>query len=208
VSRLFPTATDWGPLEMVLNKLLNKSSRKHRLDATTHTNSPPSPEKRSPASPSSARNSQDRERRQNLSPTKSSNRTSKRVEKDSHPLNLPPDLRRLSALSAMSEQNHDSSAEPPQLSSPGTQSSTPTTPSSTYVNSPIHQDDRPPVPPHRVPTSPPPTSPSPMPNMAPINAESFKNAGNDFFKNKNYSKAIEEYSKGIFAALEAISSRF
>ena len=187
---------------MVLNKLLNKPSRKHRLDTAAHTNSPSSPEKHSPASPSSARNSQDRERRHNLSPTKSSNRTSKRLEKDSHPLNLPPDLRRLSALSAMStnsDQNHDLNVEPPQLSSPGTQSSTPTTPSTTYINSPFHQDDRPPVPPHRVPTSPPPTSPSPMPNVAPPNAETFKIAGNNFFKTQNYAEAVEEYSKGICA---------
>jgi len=187
---------------MVLNKLLNKSSKKHRLDSA-NDNSPKSPlsspEKRPPASPSAARSSLDREKRPSLSPTKATNRSSKRYDKDkkdrdSHPLNLPPELRRLSALSAMSA-NSDSTHDQ-QASSPATQSSAPTSPSTIYVNSPFAPDDRPPVPPHRVPTSPPPTSPSPGSNMAPANAEAFKVAGNNFFKSQNYAKAAEEYSKG------------
>jgi DnaJ family protein C protein 7 len=185
---------------MVLSKLLNKSSRKHRLDANQNPDSKKSPQ--SPqSSPEKPRTSNDREKPPNLSPTKSSNRSSRRFDKDSHPLNLPPELRRLSALSAMSttssEQNHDGTMEQTRASSPTTQSSTPTTPSNSYINSPFQPDDRPPVPPHRVPTSPPPQSPSSKPNMAQANAEACKVAGNNFFKSQNYPKAIEEYSKGI-----------
>lgn len=196
---------------MVLNKLLQKTSRKPRLD--TNSDKPPkspspSPQKRqSPASPSSsARNSEEKDKRPQQSPTKQSKRSSRQYDKDSHPLNLPPGPRRsaLSAMSANSEQFHDANGDPMRSSSPTTQPSPPSTPSTNYANSPFVQEDRPPVPPHRVPTSPPPTSPSPLPNMA-ANAESFKTAGNNFFKTKNYTKAIEEYGKGT--ALSELKSR-
>lgn len=44
----------------------------------------------------------------------------------------------------------------------------------------------PPPPPHRTPTSPP-----------PVDAEACKAAGNKFFKAKDYTKAIQEYTKGM-----------
>lgn len=56
----------------------------------------------------------------------------------------------------------------------------------------------PPPPPHRTPTSPPP----------PVDAEACKAAGNKFFKAKDYTKAIQEYTKGmctrIFFLLEIL----
>ncbi|EOD51666.1 Tetratricopeptide TPR-1 [Neofusicoccum parvum] len=50
----------------------------------------------------------------------------------------------------------------------------------------------PPPPPHRTPTSPPPSS-------EPVDAEACKAAGNKFFKAKDYTKAIQEYTKAIEA---------
>ncbi|KAF2668293.1 TPR-like protein [Microthyrium microscopicum] len=125
-------------------------------------------------------------------PTKSK-RSSARYDKETtHPLNLPPELRR-SALSAMSANSSEPPASDPergQTNSPPA-SSAPTTPSNGYASSPF-PDDRPPVPPHLHPTS-------PLPIHNPIDAEAHKTAGNKFFKAKEYAKAIEEYSKAIEA---------
>lgn len=53
-----------------------------------------------------------------------------------------------------------------------------------------HHNDAPAPPPHRSnPSSPVPT--------ALDDAEAYKAAGNRFFKDKNYTKAIEQYSKGM-----------
>jgi DnaJ family protein C protein 7 len=53
-----------------------------------------------------------------------------------------------------------------------------------------HHSEAPAPPPHRSN----PSSPVPTPQD---DAESYKAAGNKFFKEKNYTKAIEQYSKGM-----------
>jgi DnaJ family protein C protein 7 len=67
------------------------------------------------------------------------------------------------------------------------------------------QEPRPAPPPHRYTTSPPPQSANyaatpeaatPPPQAPTIDAESYKAAGNKFFKIKDYAQAIKEYSKG------------
>ena len=57
------------------------------------------------------------------------------------------------------------------------------------TTSPPPQGDIPVPPPHKSQ----PSSPKPSPAEE---AESFKNLGNKFFKEKNYARAIEEYTKG------------
>jgi DnaJ family protein C protein 7 len=53
------------------------------------------------------------------------------------------------------------------------------------------------------PTPPPhkssPTSPAPAAAATPEEAEAFKANGNKFYKAKDYKKAIEEYTKGMYA---------
>lgn len=154
---------------------------------------------------------------------KSSSHRSKRKEKidpDTHPLNLHPDeIRRLSALSAMSSRdsvdrmdvdspNTSAPSSPSQrMQSPPPQSEaaaaaaaaaepTPVQtppPATNGSSSPIKTEDAPPIPPHTSdPHSPPPTPSD--------EAEIFKALGNKFFKEKNYKRAIEEYTKGMLPA--------
>lgn len=122
-------------------------------------------------------------------------------EKVSHPLNLPPDeLRSLSAAMAEADANGSTMDidQPEQPSSPK-KNSPPTTPfqsapgafpdsaangETNGVNG--HEDEKSPTPPpHNEPPPPP-----------PVDAEACKAAGNKFFKAKDYSRAIAEYTKG------------
>lgn len=127
----------------------------------------------------------------------------KKLDLDTHPLNLHPDeYKRLSALSAMSNRSsfdkmdvdREPSAAPP--SSPPQQQSQFTVP----ISSPTNGDKSPtngegPVPPpHRSNPS------SPVPSAA-DEAEAYKAAGNKFFKEKDYKNAIVQYTKGMFAHL-------
>ena len=122
--------------------------------------------------------------------------------RDSHPLNLPPDeLRRLSAAMAAQEgaRNSMDVDSNGQLSSPNADS--PTTPlkaapgafpdnangAMNGVNGDRGDEKSPTPPPHRV----------PMPEKATIDAEAAKAAGNKFFKAKDYARAIAEYTKGL-----------
>ena len=125
-----------------------------------------------------------------------------------HPLNLPPEERkRLSELSqsAMSGSNSmdidrevpngGPSTPPPQNSSSQSNFSVPVANGTTNgaANGAANGDgprDPPTPPPHKSN----PSSPVPTPQE---DAESYKAAGNRFFKDKNYSKAIEQYSKGM-----------
>lgn len=121
--------------------------------------------------------------------------------RDSHPLNLPPDeLRRLSAAMAAQEGARNSmdtdSNEP--VSSQDAES--PATPLKTApggfpenvngtlngVNWDYGDEKSPTPPPHRV----------PMAETPKIDAEAAKAAGNKFFKAKDYPRAIAEYTKG------------
>ena len=133
------------------------------------------------------------------SPTKKDKRKEKE-DRNSHPLNLPPEeLRKLSAAMAraegergsmdvdMSDQNGISS--PPADSTPMTPSKTTpgafpenTNGTSTEMNG--NEDKSPTPPPHRSPVKP------------PVDAEACKAAGNKFFKARDYSRAVTEYTKG------------
>ncbi|KAF5976670.1 tetratricopeptide repeat 2 [Fusarium coicis] len=117
-----------------------------------------------------------------------------KYEPDTHPLNLPPEERkRLSALAAaMNGNSMDVDSEPVN----GARSTTPPNPKAqTNFSVPIpngssHDDGAPPPPPHKSN----PGSPTITPEE---DAEAYKAAGNRFFKEKNYYKAIEQYSKAV-----------
>ncbi|ERF76193.1 hypothetical protein EPUS_07393 [Endocarpon pusillum Z07020] len=125
--------------------------------------------------------------------------------RDSHPLNLPPDeLRRLSAVMAAQE---GARGDPMDLDSNGPfvsqETESPATPVGTApgafpenANGTVngvngdHGDEKSPTPPpHRV----------PIPEKASIDAEAAKTAGNKYFKAKDYSRAIAEYTKAVDA---------
>ncbi|KAJ5487770.1 Heat shock protein DnaJN-terminal [Penicillium desertorum] len=94
-------------------------------------------------------------------------------DQDVHPLNLPPDelRRRLSAMAASNEEQRSSM----DIDSQG--------PQSNGVNG---TEERSPTPPPHQPNS-----------ASADEADSFKLAGNKFFKDGNYRRAIEEYNKAI-----------
>ena len=191
----------------------NTSNDKEDLAGNHHTfdSPPPSPTKKSPT-----KSTRDRDSSRPVSPRSSSSRTYSKAsnsprytyDRSSHPLNLPPhELRRLSALSAMSDpstpmemdQDEEGPASslpssPPPAMSPGPVSG------ANGVNgvNGLNDDDSPIPPPHKVPTSPPPQPqpPPPPPPKPTVDAEACKAAGNKFFKAKDYAKAIKEYSKG------------
>ncbi|KAI9759933.1 MAG: hypothetical protein M4579_001966 [Chaenotheca gracillima] len=183
------------------------------------THSPPSPRK-SPFKPSKDK---DREPRPSSSPrshrtrsgnprhaSSSTHRHKPQYDPDSHPLNLPPDeLRRVSAMSAAAAA---APSDPPptpmdvdqdESTSNGASSPTPVTPGAfptTNGTNGVNGDASPAPPPHKTPNSPPSQD-------AAADAESFKAAGNRFFKTKDYDKAIKEYSKAIDADPESSTYR-
>jgi DnaJ homolog subfamily C member 7 len=134
----------------------------------------------------------------------SSSKKDKKKEKenrDSHPLNLPPDeLRRLSAAMAAQEGARDSmdldnigSLSSQNLESPGASAKTAPGAFPANANGPIngvngdHEDEKSPTPPpHRV----------QIVEKPVVDAEAAKAAGNKFFKAKDYPRAIAEYTKG------------
>lgn len=143
----------------------------------------------------------------------SSRKKKNKLDLDTHPLNLHPDeYKRLSALSAMSARDsvdrmdvdppNDATSAPssPSSQSQRKQSSTPPSdPAESAATAPAEPatngdtspktEDAPAPPPHTTdPNSPPPTTAD--------EAEVFKVLGNKFFKEKNYKRAIEEYTKG------------
>ena len=134
-------------------------------------------------------------------PGSSASRRRDKLDPDTHPLNLPPEQRkRLSAqvVSAMSGRSsmdidREPSKEPPSSpppQRPASHASFPV-PVPNGTNGAVNGDEQAPAPPpHRSQ----PTSPVPTPEDE---AEAFKNAGNRLFKEKDYRRAIEEYSKGI-----------
>ncbi|KAF2757964.1 TPR-like protein [Pseudovirgaria hyperparasitica] len=187
--------------------LFKKKSRAPE-DKTSAT-PPSSPEKRSPTKPTKPSNDRDRDRdRRSRSthspkPYSASRTNSHRYDKDTHPLNLPPhERKRLSALSAgMSDQGTPTPAEVDRdiSSSPAPTSPATTLPGAFPSSNGIRNgadEVGPAPPPHRTPTSPPPQS---QPQENAVDAEACKAAGNKFFKAKDYTKAIQEYSKAIDA---------
>lgn len=153
----------------------------HRHPSSCHSDSPPSPRPNNSSPSKSSRPTHSR----SSSATTSSSRfsfTSSRYSRDpdSHPLNLPPDeLRRLSAMAAVRDDSRSSMDV-----------DTPATPSSAQNGVNGTTDERSPTPPpHR-------SSPT-------IDADSFKLAGNKFFKDKDYNRAIQEYNKGLMTRIMA-----
>lgn len=167
----------------------------------------------SKASPKSQREPEHKSRRvastPSGSPTKHKPKNSSSrfaYDRDSHPLNLPPDeLRRLSAMAAARDDSRSSmdieqpdaaaatnTAVSPSAFSTLTQQDSRASSPGTQSNG-VHSDtaERSPTPPpHNVPSS----TPQPAPPV--VDAEACKLAGNKFFKAGDYQKAISEYTKG------------
>ncbi|KAL2360753.1 hypothetical protein RJZ56_006361 [Blastomyces dermatitidis] len=134
-------------------------------------------------------------------------------DRDSHPLNLPPDeLRRLSAMAAARDDSRSSmdieqpdvahsptavtnaTVSPSAFSTP-TQQDSPASSTGMQSNG-VHSDtaERSPTPPpHNVPSS------TPQPTQPVVDAEACKLAGNKFFKAGDFQKAIQEYTKAVEA---------
>jgi DnaJ homolog subfamily C member 7 len=203
-----------------------KPSRKHPTgenDENISSRSEPASPARSPSKPTAKQphkksaSTAEKDQRPNSVPRTSrsfgrptdSSSSSRRKKPDpvTHPLNLPPDeYKRLSALSAMSNRSsldadkmdvdREASSAPP--SSPPPPAKQPSLPHITIpVSSPTpngNKDavsgERPVPPPHKSNPS------SPVPTTA-EEAEEYKNAGNKFFKSKDYRNAIIQYSKGM-----------
>jgi DnaJ family protein C protein 7 len=128
-------------------------------------------------------------------PTDSSRRS--KIDPNTHPLNLPPDeYKRL----AMSDRNSfdkmdvdkENSAHPPSSPPPPQQQKSFTVPINSPVNGtkPEPNGAGPAPPPHRSNPS------SPVPSDA-EQAENYKSLGNKSFKERQYKKAIKEYSQAI-----------
>jgi DnaJ homolog subfamily C member 7 len=138
--------------------------------------------------------------RKRASPSKKDKKKEKE-NRDSHPLNLPPDeLHRLSAAMAAQEGARNSMDVENIGPSPLQNADSPTTPSKAApvsfpdnadgtlngVNGEKRDEKSPTPPPHRIPVIEKPAT----------DAEAAKAAGNKFFKAKDYSRAITEYTKG------------
>lgn len=160
-----------------------------------------------PASPDKHTHSKvkDRERSSSRRSSSYSSKRSSKYDRDSHPLNLPPEERQrlssqMSAMDQPTPQPMDIDRE--HSSSPAPSSPVADTPKTNGANG---APDGPAPPPHRYTKSPPPptanyaaTPEAATPPAEPptIDAEEYKAAGNKFFKIKDYPRAIEEYSKG------------
>ena len=137
--------------------------------------------------------------RNKSSPSKKDKKRQKE-DRDSHPLNLPPDeLRRLSAAMARREPSTGSmdvdaddhepvtspTTEDPSTSSKSAPGAFPES-AIGIANGVNGNDEKSPTPP-----------PHKVPPKTKIDAEACKAAGNKFFKAKDYARAISEYSKGL-----------
>lgn len=154
-------------------------------DKEKSTSEPTSPSRKSKASdppatpPKSSSKSPSKTSKNRFSHSRSSSSSTpapsfkfgKSRDKDLHPLNLPPDeLRR--RLSAMADQRSSMDIDPQDAQKKN-----------------VNDTERSPTPPpHRSDSS------------STDEADSFKLAGNKFFKDGNYARAIEEYNKGMLFA--------
>ena len=203
---------------MVLPSLFRKSSKSAAQAPEIPKFAPgKSAAKSSPGTPPSSPDKKshrvkERDRAERRSSSYSSKRSS-RYDRDSHPLNLPPDeLRKLSSskMSAMADQP---TPQPMDIDREFTASPSPSSPAAAQAPGAFPKangdESRPAPPPHRYTTSPPPESAkyaatpeeSTPPAQPPtIDAEEYKNAGNKFFKIKDYPAAIREYSKGALCS--------
>ena len=206
-----------------MNRIFPKSDKKSKKsslrDSDEEPSSPHSPKPRSPLKKSasaSARSSRAEDeninnnnhkirseqgsahkssRSSNFSKSSHGSRRKADLDPDTHPLNLSEaERKRLSALSMMSDpmevDTEGPVSPPPQTSIPGAFDA----PAPKVNSTPVVNGEAPAPPPHKSN----PTSPATPAAPTPEDAEAFKAAGNKFYKEKNYKKAIEEYTKGLF----------
>ena len=172
-----------------------------------------SPRPLSPSRKSPSKSVRDRDTRAGSSsprPTKASSKSFRSSSRqvptdypaDTHPLNLPPEERerRVPTLSAMTDSRESMDVDQEEPVSPSPISPPPVSPGPFGdINGVDHMEDvrngdgSPVPPPHRIPV---PNEPQPPPKPS-IDAEACKAAGNKFFKQRDYDKAIREYSKGL-----------
>lgn len=183
--------------------LFSRSSRK--IKKPVHDEEPPprSPPKTSPSKSKSARATKDENSHHNHHnrPSSASARSSPGFTKSfsnspkysydptTHPLNLPPEVRNLRRSSTLSNMADTTMPDADAPSSP--QSPMPGSFDTQKVNGSAN-GEVPAPPPHKSSPSSPVAAP-----VTPEEAETFKNEGNTFFKNKEYRKAIESYTKGM-----------
>lgn len=201
---------------MVLPSLFTKSAKKSKNhDAPVLVPRPtpqpaPGPAPVSPDKPSQSR-VRDRERSSAsrrptpAAPPHASRRSSK-YDSDSHPLNLPPEERQRLSFTAIRQMSDQATPQPMDVDREHSSSPAPSSPVSASEPKPNGTPaDRPAPPPHRYTKSPPPQSANyaatpeaatPPAEPPTIDAEEYKAAGNKFFKIKDYTAAIKEYSKG------------
>ncbi|KAH8595708.1 hypothetical protein B0O99DRAFT_652127 [Bisporella sp. PMI_857] len=189
-----------------MNRLFTKSDKKPKKSPSRdysdeEPHSPHSPKPRSPLKSSSSRSSRDenynskseqgsshKPRINNFSKSSHGSRRSKHdLDPDTHPLNLSEaERKRLSALSMMSDpmevDSETPSSTPPQPTIPGSFEH------SQKTNGANGEKEGPVPPPHKSN----PTSPAAAAAPTPEEAEAFKAAGNKFYKEKEYKKAIAE----------------
>ena len=168
---------------------------KRKTEDNTASSPSRSPPKKSSSSKSEKAEPTKHKHRSVPKPRSNSPRLKGTYHPNDHPLNLPPEeLRRLSALSTMSDpMDVDVEGSVGTPTSPQAQSNLPGAfdGKTNGVSSPVN-GDAPPPPVHRSN----PTSPSPALAPSSADAEEFKNEGNKFYKAKEYKKAIEAYTKG------------
>jgi len=114
---------------------------------------------------------------------------------DTHPLNLPPDERER-RFSAMSTSSDSPGAYP---TDDDTEMETPYLNNTNETNGHTNRDSSPAPPPHKAP------SPPPKPALDP---EACKATGNKYFKAKDYTRAVVEYTKGENTFAAALQHRF
>ncbi|KAI9810487.1 MAG: hypothetical protein M1827_006263 [Pycnora praestabilis] len=195
---------------MVLSNPFAKASAKKKKSSNddvrddSASDRSPSPPKRSPIK--SARDTQSKQRPapSGRVHSKASNPPRYDYDRNSHPLNLPPqELRRLSALSTLSDPQTLMDIDQEGLAPAPPSSPPPVAPGAFPTTNGTNGDGSPIPPPHRTPTSPSPQQQQQQQQQKPaqptVDAEACKAAGNKFFKAKEYDKAIKEYTKAIDA---------
>ncbi|KAF2149937.1 small glutamine-rich tetratricopeptide repeat-containing protein A [Myriangium duriaei CBS 260.36] len=191
---------------MVLPKLFTRK-KSTPTAATSEPASPTSLRSNSRSPEKQSRKSRESFQRERLSQSHSfpatsprSSRRSPTKSRSEHPLNLHPDeLRALSySRSASHYASMGSEAEQNGASAPTSPvNGTATGPQTNGVNGEKH-DEAPAPPPHKE---------SPKDEAAPVDAEAFKAAGNKFFKERAWQKAIDEYTKAVEADTKSATYR-
>ncbi|KAL4871749.1 hypothetical protein BDV12DRAFT_19263 [Aspergillus spectabilis] len=168
------------PLKMVHFFHFSRSKSQSESQSPSHQQSSPPKQKKKPSFKPSPSKSHSRSPSFPSTSTPRPRNTHRRShDPDSHPLNLPPDeLRRLSAMAAAAadpRSSMDIDSNDPRLTAPAEPS---------QPNGEQSHQKSPTPPPHRS-------------NGNTDEADTFKLAGNKFFKDGNYNRAIEEFTKAI-----------